>query len=52
MTTFPSYAAVQANEVAFQGGTFLNLTPGSGGAALIIQGVTPDKLQASNFVLT
>ena len=48
---FGSYAAVQANEVAYQGGTFINLTPGSGGAALVIQGVTPSQLTASNFVL-
>ncbi len=50
-STFASYAAVQANEVAYQGGTFINLTPGTGGGALVIQGVTPDKLAASNFVL-
>ena len=49
--TFGSYAGVQANEAAYQGGTFINLPTSGGAAALIIQGVTPDQLSASNFVL-
>ena len=45
---FPTYAVVQANEAAYQGGTFINLTPT---AAIVIQGVTPSQLGSSNFVL-
>jgi hypothetical protein len=45
---FPSYAAVQANEAPYQGGTFINLSPT---AAIVIQGVVPSQLTAANFVL-
>ena len=45
---FPSYATVQANEAPYQGGTFINL---SSTAAIVIHGVTPSQLNASNFVL-
>ncbi len=48
--TFRIYAAVQANEVAYGGGTFIALTPGTTGAAVVIQGVTPDKLSTANFI--
>jgi VCBS repeat-containing protein len=45
---FPNYATVQANEAAYQGGTFIGL---SSTAAIIIQGVTPSQLSSGNFVL-
>jgi hypothetical protein len=45
---FPTYATVQANEAAYQGGTFVGL---SSTAAIIIQGVAPGQLSSSNFVL-
>ena len=46
--TFPTYAALQAHEVAYQGGTFIGL---SNTAAIVIQGVAPTALSAANFVL-
>ncbi len=51
--TFPTYAAVQANEQLYQGGTFINLTPAAAipTAAIVIPGITPDKLTAADFVL-
>ena len=48
LAAFPNYGAVQNNEATYQGGTFINL---SSSAAIVIQGVTPDKLTAANFVL-
>jgi hypothetical protein len=45
---FPTYAAVQAHETAYQGGTFIGLT---NTAAIDITGVTPSQLTAANFVL-
>jgi len=48
VAAFPSYAAVQANEAPYQGGTFINLSPT---AAIVIQGVTPGQLSSGNFVL-
>ncbi len=45
---FPSYAAVQADEQVYQGGTFLGL---SATAAIVIAGVLPGQLGAGNFVL-
>jgi hypothetical protein len=45
---FPSYAAVQANEAPYQGGTFINLSPT---AAIVIQGVTPSQLGSGTFAL-
>jgi hypothetical protein len=48
VSDFPTYAAVQAHEAAYQGGTFVSLSPT---AALVIQGVTPDQLSAGNFTL-
>jgi len=48
LAAFPSYAVVQANEAPYQGGTFINLSPT---AAIVIQGVTPGQLTASDFVL-
>jgi hypothetical protein len=45
---FPTYATVQGNEGAYQGGTFIGL---SSTAAIVIQGVTPSQLNSNNFVL-
>jgi hypothetical protein len=45
---FPSVATVQANEVPYNGGTFIGLSATS---AVVIAGVTPDQLNAGNFVL-
>jgi VCBS repeat-containing protein len=46
--TFPTYAAVQAAEQPYQGGTFIALPNASG---LLIQGTTPSQLSSSDFVL-
>ena len=48
IAAFPNYATVQAHEAAYQGGTFIGLSPT---AAIVIQGVTPGQLTASDFVL-
>jgi serralysin len=48
IAAFPTFATVQANEVAYNGGTFIGLSPTS---AVVIAGVTPDQLNAGNFVL-
>ena len=45
---FPTFATVQANEAAYNGGTFINLGPT---AAIVIPNVTPDQLGSGNFVL-
>ena len=46
--SYPNFAAVQAAEAPYQGGTYIGL-PGNSG--VIIQGVTPSQLTASNFAL-
>ena len=43
-----TFAAVQAAALPYQGGTFIGF---DNQTALVIQGVTPDKLTAANFVL-
>jgi hypothetical protein len=45
---FPDYATVQLHEAAYSSGTFIDLSPTS---AVVIAGVTPDQLNAANFVL-
>ena len=44
---FPSFAAVQAESVAYNGGTLIALGQS---AVEIIQGVAPSQLSSSNFV--
>ena len=46
--TFPNYAAVQAVEVAYMGGTFVGLPNASG---VLLAGVAPSQLTAADFVL-
>ncbi len=43
---FANFAAVQAHDVAYQGGTFIALGQNAG---LILQGILPAQLSASNF---
>ncbi len=46
-TAFSNYAAVQAHEAPYMGGTLIAL---SSSANVVIQGVTPSQLDSSNFV--
>ena len=46
--SYPNFAAVQAADQAYQGGTYIGL---SGNAGVLIQGVAPSQITASNFAL-
>jgi hypothetical protein len=49
MALFPNFSAVQAATTSSGGGSLITLAPSS---SLLIQGVAPGSLHASNFVLT